>query len=850
MSFTFANLPGVQVATVDGGLAAVNTPTTQSIMVIGTSAIGPSNSPFQVVSLATAASTFGLNGTLIRGLSEAAAYCDNVSLFRAGTAQGTFTVGATSSGTESFGTTAFAFSNAAGTLYTYGVNLGVDLYTPSAPIPSDVFPGALLTTTGFTDTDFKITSLPIVSVDRLHNRITVAISPAAIPSTVVGALTATGNASITSHVATVTFTQVDTAVFTVGDLINVASATNASLDVASTPVLSAVLSSGVWTITYATAAATLASSAEAAAQLTNLSALTATVNGTGSVAVSANSGFTVTLGQVDSAANTRYSVWYADGVLTLWLDSAIVYSNDPSININTGDSSVSGQPIGGAYVNNGVAGNPDSLSNSLTIAQAISLTPSAPDIAPSYVAPATGIGLTSRQLYIAQQNAMNLLQGFPIDIAVVPGALADNPNVAFYVYGTPTSWVNNPGDSAHPAVPANTNALDWLWTGVDYYGNPVYQWASETLFWDSNNTPHSSWPLQGSSTPVTPVAYNFTSAATRLAQGVGSGNVQQNGFHEVSFAYQLARFCAAQSEAPQVDNGGCLGFIGTSGPASLSNFSLPAVKTWIGYLPTYAVNGAGITYPSVSGSGLLGIPFLVGASSNTLNQACADFANGFRLPGLFATDSGEYDGGPEIDQNGFKIDDGAYLSVQGDYVLQSNGYGTYVGSIAGVVAGLTSSLDQLKAITNKQLAGVSQLYRASLNQLDALTFADVDVLRFQGQGALPVLLHDKTAATTASDYTLALRQRIKFLMIQTLLAEAQNYIGNGTNDGLALTSLKTALDSDCLNLQKRGYISSYLFTITSTPAQQKVGQASIQVSFVPANELVQLNATVGINLNA
>jgi hypothetical protein len=111
-------------------------------------------------------------------------------------------------------------------------------------------------------------------------------------------------------------------------------------------------------------------------------------------------------------------------------------------------------------------------------------------------------------------------------------------------------------------------------------------------------------------------------------------------------------------------------------------------------------------------------------------------------------------------------------------------------------------------------------------------------------------LHDKTAATAASDYTLTLRQRIKFLMIETLLSEAENYIGNGTNDGLSLTALSTALTSDFLNLQKRGYISGYNFTITSTAAQQKIGQASIQVSFVPADELLQLNCTIGINLNS
>ena len=98
MSFTYQNLPGVQVATVDGGLAAVNTPTDLALYVLGTSALGPANTPFQVLNQATAASLFGLDGTLVRGMSEAAAYCDNIFLFRIGTSQGTFTCGAESGG--------------------------------------------------------------------------------------------------------------------------------------------------------------------------------------------------------------------------------------------------------------------------------------------------------------------------------------------------------------------------------------------------------------------------------------------------------------------------------------------------------------------------------------------------------------------------------------------------------------------------------------------------------------------------------------------------------------------------------------------------------------------------------
>lgn len=847
MSFTFANLPGVQVATVDGGLAAVNTPTTESIMVLGTSAIGPADSPFQVVSLAQAASLFGLNGTLIRGMSEVAAYCDNIYLFRIGTSQGVFTVGATSSGTETIGTAAFAWSNAAGTLYTYLV--------PNT-LGTDVVPGAVLTTSGFTPSGFNLTSVAITGVSTqtvgatTYASITVAISPAAIIGTS-ESFSLTGNGSIVPgsphSTATIQLTQVADQVINVGDAIVVAGATSSSLD-GTSAVVSATLSGSIWTVTYLLGSAiTLASTPQSAGTLVDSSTLNATVPGTGSVVVAANPGYTVQLGEVAATADTDYQVWYNEGILSLWLNGNLVYSNDSQFNVNTGDSVISGAAIGGLAVNNAVSGNPDTFANSVTLQVAASLVTVGVDLAPTFTAPVTGIGLNNRDLYVAQQNAMNLLQGFPIDICVVPGALSDAPNVAFYVSTNTATANNNP--VTNPSA-FEGGALDWLWTGTDSLGNPIYQFASEAFFRTSTNQKVVAPTLRGQGSPTTAVTFSFTSPTVRLASGVGSGGlIQPSGFHEVNFPYQLARFCFNQSEAPQADNGGCLGFIGCNGPASLSNFSLPAVKAWIGFLPVYATNGAGVQFTQVSGSGLLGIPFLVGASSDSLNPACADFANGFRIPGLFDSASGEYDGGPEIDANGFKVDIGAYIAVQGDYALISNGFGTYVGNIAGTVAGLVSSLDQLKAVTNKSIAGVSQLYRASLNQLDSLTFADIDMLRFVGTGALPVCLHDKTSATTASDYTLMLRQRIKFLMVQTLLTEANNYIGNGTNDGLTLTALKTALDADCLNLQKRGYISSYNFTITSTAAQQKIGQASIQVSFVPADELVQLNATIGINLN-
>ncbi len=62
-----------------------------------------------------------------------------------------------------------------------------------------------------------------------------------------------------------------------------------------------------------------------------------------------------------------------------------------------------------------------------------------------------------------------------------------------------------------------------------------------------------------------------------------------------------------------------------------------------------------------------------------------------------------------------------------------------------------------------------------------------------------------------------------------------------------MEAMKTALDKRLLDLQKRGYISRYSFSISTTVAEQRIGHATIDVSFYPADELVQLTASIGIS---
>ena len=58
--------------------------------------------------------------------------------------------------------------------------------------------------------------------------------------------------------------------------------------------------------------------------------------------------------------------------------------------------------------------------------------------------------------------------------------------------------------------------------------------------------------------------------------------------------------------------------------------------------------------------------------------------------------------------------------------------------------------------------------------------------------------------------------------------------------------MKTALDKRLLDLQKRGYISRYTFPISTMVAEQRIGHATFDLTFMPADELVQLTASVGI----
>lgn len=519
-------------------------------------------------------------------------------------------------------------------------------------------------------------------------------------------------------------------------------------------------------------------------------------------------GFDITFSDVTVDAPSRYTLWYAAGVLSVWKDGEIQFSNVANAAVDTGDiaiSAVSGLSGSAAVVGNvGLAigtGASPAVSAALTVTAAAALAGTTTDKAPIITQPIDGTSLSKREIYVAMREAFDLLQGIQVKIVFVPDATIDNTNVAFYVASDPTTVRNNPV--------TNPDALDWLLVTQDDFNDNIYQWASETT----------------NSAGVTVPAMVAVSAQARVAAG----------FFEINFAHSIASFCAEISQiGPK-----CVGVVGTSLPVS-SN--LTDTRKWVGFLPVYDVNGNA----TKAGGGLLGISYLTGTTSTKLNNLCTDFASGFRRPGLFVTTNDAYDGPIVTDANDNPNDAGAFLHVFADFGFLTSAYAqNYVNSGAGLVAGFLSQLDAASGLTNKQIR-MTQVWNPLPSQLDALTEAKISVLRSKGANQNPALLHDLTSASNASDYTNMVRVRCMGVVIQTLLNRANNYIGQSSLDGLTLVSMQTQLTQDLVGLQTRGYCTRPNVKIVSTPAQQRIGHATLYLTCHPADELIQLTAFVAI----
>lgn len=355
-----------------------------------------------------------------------------------------------------------------------------------------------------------------------------------------------------------------------------------------------------------------------------------------------------------------------------------------------------------------------------------------------------------------------------------------------------------------------------------------------------------------------------------------------------NFAKQLADFCYQQTK----ESNSAFGVIGVtplgkvakqlqwqeSSNTSVSTFtsangalfktpSLALVDEYVHYLTqetgdTTIFNASGATYTgSYAGAGVSAAlyakwnTYLHGSVQNTTDPSSphTTYITEFQAK--------DVDDNSVVDNDGNKVDAGAYISVVAG---NSRAFGTeatkyavaegatslnYVNSNgAAAFAGALSVSVPYIGLTNNVLNGLSQSRTVSGAQAKSLIRHRMVALIQKPAGY--VVTSGITGAFNAgtnsrSDYVRVTTIRTTQAMAEIVRDAGEAFIGKPIS-GPFLAALESSIDTNLQRALRRGAIRSYDFAISSTPDQQVLGEVTIDLSMVPAFELVTINTTVSL----
>jgi hypothetical protein len=428
------------------------------------------------------------------------------------------------------------------------------------------------------------------------------------------------------------------------------------------------------------------------------------------------------------------------------------------------------------------------------------------------------------ELYELLYKAYRMLENEDFDIIAPMDIYLDDLNVVDLSQAETTA-LGLSSLSDYPTAGADNDALGKVY--VEEYQGEFYFW----WWFPSNPEANDLGPVftTDSGADIFP-SVGSASATT----GIDGSSLTAADFHEVNFAYQLADFCWVNS----VNNTECIGMVGVRPPASTS---LKDVATWVGTLPIYTTDAEGVQTISgtgYNGTGLLGNKFMAGKYGFRANKAGG---------GFIGTDNHFLDGTELEDRGGHLIDIGKYISVVGGWVTLFNAYDTtglgYISTAAATYAGFVSTLESKSAPTNKILNSISLPFRINNTKLDQL--AGVRFVFFQDKPKGTVCADAPTAARPDSDYRRLTTVRIIKDVVDSIRAVSDPFIGEA-GGAAQRAALQTACEGALGKLQKGGFISRYDLAITATPAQQVAGDATIELTIVPAFELRQITLVISL----
>jgi hypothetical protein len=426
-----------------------------------------------------------------------------------------------------------------------------------------------------------------------------------------------------------------------------------------------------------------------------------------------------------------------------------------------------------------------------------------------------GTDLSRMEMYEELHKSYELLRDQPFDLLVPMDVYLDDGNV-MDMY-----------DVDVPALPAQGDSVLYPTAGDpdDLLGKVfIQEFEGEFLFW-------WNFSKTDATADIFPAGLG-ASTATLDAFGVA---LTAADFHEVNFAYQVGEFCFQVSEQDQE----CHATVGVKPPLSTSLRDLAA---WVGKMPVFDAETEIIT---TNGSGLLGNKFMSGRlTDGTLPGHFIDGIDGKLHGGFIHTDSGFIDGFQQEDANEKLVDNGKYLSVLSAQPLFSNAVSpSYTSSAAAVYAGMISDLPVESAPTNKVISSVGLTFNLNISKVDIL--AGQRYVHFHSKPKGVVVADAPTASRPGSDYTRLTTNRIVKAAVDAVRLVSDPFLGEGLS-GAKMSALDTAQEQVLTKLQKGGVLKRYSKVLSATPEQAVLGQASVELTLVPAFELRQITVTVSL----
>lgn len=536
------------------------------------------------------------------------------------------------------------------------------------------------------------------------------------------------------------------------------------------------------------------------------------VGATSAILANVGGGIRIETIRRDGSAGTDYLLFWDDTADRLRVfratDNIVIYDNNPADTVNAVD-------LGEVVVTGTAAGAPGNIG---TLAVPVTLAAANGVSGAAFTAGTDGLGLSRMRMWEELFNAYQLLENQSLDIMLPMDVYQNDANITDLT----TAEIVARGLATLTTYPVTGSGRDVL---CEVF---IQEFEGRNHFWwDTDRDGIAEiFPTVGAASAATDAFGNALTAAD---------------FHDVSFAYQLARFCFDQSQ----DSQEMIGVIGTRSPASLS---LQDVSTWVGRLPTTALNANGVRVVTANGTGLLGDKWHAGrlaVGATGLPGHIIDGTDGRFGGGYIATDVQFSDGAQATDRNGRLVDLGKYISVTPAYGILANPWqdAAYVASLAPTYAGFVSSLPASSAPTNKKIGGVRLPFRLRNARLDQL--AGRGYVMFQDKAKGTVCADAPTSARVESDYRRLTTVRIVKASIDAIRAVADPFLGEPIT-GVRLAALETAIEQALAKLVKSNFLQRFEHTVVSTPSMQVQGRATVELKLIPAFELRQITVQVSL----